>query len=47
MVMGSEAALAVRDIGGASVEEALAVAAWAAQALLNQARIDAAQARRK
>ncbi len=47
MVMGSEAALAIRDIGGASVEEALAAAAWAAQALVNQARIDAAEARRK
>ncbi|RXH32392.1 transcriptional regulator [Bradyrhizobium nanningense] len=47
MVMGSEAALAIRDIGGASVDEALAAAAWAAQALLNQARIDAGEARRK
>lgn len=48
MVMGSEAALAIRDIGGASVEEALAAAAWAAQALVNQARIDAGGgARRK
>ena len=47
MVMGSEAALAIRDIGGASVDEALAAAAWAAQALVNQARIDAAEARRK
>ena len=47
MVMGSEAALAIRDIGGASVDEALAAAAWAARALVNQARIDAAEARRK
>lgn len=43
MVMGSEAALAIRDIGGASVDEALGAAAWAAQALMKQARIDAAE----
>lgn len=44
MVMGSEAALAVRDIGGASLDEAVTAAAWAAQALVNQA---CAEARRK
>lgn len=47
MVMGTEAALAVRDIGGASVEEALAAAAWAAQTLVSQACAEAADARRK
>lgn len=47
MVMGSEAALAVRDIGGASVDEAITAAAWAAQALVNQACAESAEARRK
>ncbi len=47
MVMGTEAALAVRDIGGASIDEALTAAAWAAQALVNQACAEAAEARRK
>ncbi|RDJ99054.1 TetR/AcrR family transcriptional regulator [Paraburkholderia lacunae] len=47
MVMGSEAALAVRDIGGASVDEALTAAAWAAQALVSQACAETAEARRK
>lgn len=47
MVMGSEAALAIRDIGGASTDEALAAVAWAAQALVNQARAEAAAARSK
>ena len=47
MVMGTEAAVAVRDIAGASVDEALAASAWAAQALVNQARTEAAAARRK
>nr|AIV98043.1 TetR family transcriptional regulator [Pseudomonas sp. WBC-3] len=37
MVMGTEALIAVRDIGGASVDEALAAAAWAARALVRQA----------
>jgi AcrR family transcriptional regulator len=40
MVMGSEAAVAIRDIGGASVDEALAAVAWAAQALVKQARAE-------
>jgi len=47
MVMGTEAALAVRDIGGASMEEAVTAAAWAAQALVSQACAEAAEARRK
>ncbi len=47
MVMGTEATLAIRDIGGASVDEALAAAAWAARALLNQACAEAVKARRK
>lgn len=45
MVMGSEAALAVRDIGGASLDEAITAAAWAAQALVNQACADARRKR--
>lgn len=47
MVMGSEAALAIRDIGGASVDEAITAAAWAAQTLVNQACAEAAEARRR
>jgi hypothetical protein len=47
MVMGTEAALAVRDIGGATVDEAISAAAWAAQALVNQARAEAEEARQK
>ena len=47
MVMGTEAALAVRDIGGATVDEAISAAAWAAQALVNQARAEADEAHRK
>lgn len=47
MVTGSEAALAIRDIGGASVDEALAAVAWAAQALVHQARAEAAAERSK
>lgn len=45
MVMGSEAALAVRDIGGASLDEAITATAWAAQALVNQACADARRKR--
>lgn len=47
MVMGTEAALAARDIGGASTEEAVTAAGWAAQALVSQACADAAEGRRK
>jgi len=45
MVMGTEAVLALRDVAGASVDEALAASAWAAQALLRQARAEAARAK--
>ncbi|BCX67603.1 MULTISPECIES: TetR/AcrR family transcriptional regulator [Pseudomonas] len=37
IVMGTEALIAVRDIGGASIEESLDAAAWAARALVRQA----------
>lgn len=37
IVMGTEAMIAVRDISGASVEESLDAAAWAARALVRQA----------
>lgn len=47
MLIDSEAAVAVRDIGGATGDEALAAAAWAAQALVIQARAEAAEERRK
>jgi AcrR family transcriptional regulator len=43
LVMGTEAALALRDVAGASAEDALAVSAWAAQALVRQALADAAE----
>lgn len=46
MVLGTEAVLALRDIAGASVEEAVAASAWAAQALVKQARADAGAARK-
>lgn len=42
MVMGPEAVLAMRDVGGASVDEAIAAGVWAAKALVNQARAEAA-----
>ena len=47
MVMGTEALIAVRDISRASVDEALATAAWAARSLVRQALEEAAQGRRK
>jgi AcrR family transcriptional regulator len=47
MVMGTEALIAVRDIGRASVEESLDTAAWAARALVRQALTEDEQARRK
>lgn len=47
IVMGTEALIAVRDISGASKNEALDAAAWAARALVSQALAEAAQARRK
>jgi AcrR family transcriptional regulator len=45
MVMGTEAVLAMRDVAGASVEQALAAGAWAARSLLRQALADAQAAR--
>ena len=44
MVMGTEAVLAVRDIAGASIDEAIAAGIWAAQALVKQARAEADEA---
>lgn len=41
MLMGTEASLALRDVAGASVDEALSASAWAAQALVRQALEDA------
>lgn len=41
MLMGTEAALSLRDVGGASTEEALAASGWAAQALVRQALSEA------
>ncbi|NUT77812.1 TetR/AcrR family transcriptional regulator [Pseudomonas sp. C1C7] len=46
IVMGTEALIAVRDVGGASVEESLGAAAWAARALVRQA-LEEEQVRRK
>lgn len=45
MVMGTEALLALRDVAGASVAEAVEAGAWAAQALVKQARAEAEAAR--
>lgn len=42
LVMGPEALVALRDAAGASVDEALDASAWAAQALVRQARAEAA-----
>jgi len=47
IVLGTEALIAVRDVGGASVEESLSAAGWAARALVRQALEEEAQARRK
>lgn len=47
VVMGTEAMIAVRDIGRATPEEAQAATAWAARALVQQALAEAAQSRRK
>lgn len=47
IVIGTEALIAVRDIGGASVEEALDSAAWAARSLIRQALAEAEQMRRQ
>ncbi len=47
IVIGTEALIAVRDISGASVEESLDTAAWAARALVRQALQENEEARRK
>jgi AcrR family transcriptional regulator len=47
MVLGTEAVLALRDIAGASEDEAIAASVWAAQALVRQARAEAVEAREK
>lgn len=47
IVMGTEALIAVRDIGGANIEESLDTAAWAARTLVRQALEEGGQARRK
>lgn len=41
MLMGTEAALSLRDVAGASTDEALAASGWAAQALVRQALAEA------
>lgn len=47
MVMGTEAVIATRDIGGASPDEALEATAWAARALVREALEEAARGRRR
>ena len=47
IVMCTEALIAVRDIGGASIKESLDTAVWAAQALVRQALAEDKQVRRK
>lgn len=47
IVMGTEALIAVRDVGGASIEESIGAATWAARALVSQALAEEEQARRK
>lgn len=47
VVMGTEALIAVRDIGRASPEEAMASTVWAARALVQQALAEAEALRRK
>jgi AcrR family transcriptional regulator len=47
LLMGTEAALSLRDVAGASVEEAVAASAWAAQALVEQALAQARERRGK
>lgn len=46
IVIGTEALIAVRDIGRASANEALDAATWAARSLVRQALAEAAQAKR-
>ena len=45
MVAGPEAVLSLRDVAGASVEEALDASAWAAMALIRAARAQTAEVR--
>lgn len=45
LVMGTEALIAARDVGQASIEEALEATAWAARSLLRQALAEAPAAR--
>jgi AcrR family transcriptional regulator len=47
ILMGTEAALALRDVAGASVDEALAASSWAAQALVRQALAEARERSRR
>lgn len=47
VVMGTEALIALRDVSGASINEALDAAAWAARSLVRQALAEAAQAKRQ
>jgi hypothetical protein len=41
MTMGTEAVLAMRDVAGASREQAIAAGIWAAQSLIRQALAEA------
>jgi hypothetical protein len=43
MLMGTEAALSLLDVAGASTDEALAASSWAAQALVRQALAEASE----
>ncbi|MEX3933744.1 TetR/AcrR family transcriptional regulator [Paraburkholderia phymatum] len=47
MLMGTEAILSLRDVAGASTDEALAASGWAAQALVRQALAEASERPRK
>lgn len=47
IVIGTEALIAVRDIGGASIEESLDTCVWAARALVRQALAEDEPARQK
>jgi AcrR family transcriptional regulator len=45
LTMGTEAALALRDVAGVETEQALAISSWAAQALVRQALAEAGESR--
>lgn len=45
LTMGTEAAIALRDVAGVEADQALAVSGWAAQALVRQALAEADEAR--